>query len=125
VGVAAQRLVRRNCPFCSQPAEYDTDALRAVGISEAEAASGRFMQGRGCDKCGGSGYKGRQGLYELLVIDDQIRHMTVERMSAGVIKQYGLEHCNLRTLIGDGKLNVLNGRTTPHEVLRVCQREEI
>lgn len=125
VGVAAQRLVRRNCPSCSKPTRYDRDALRAVGISEAEEAGANFMIGAGCDKCGGSGYKGRQGLYELLIIDDQIRHMTVERMSAGVIKQYALENCNLRTLINDGKMNVLTGRTTPQEVLRVCQREEI
>ncbi len=125
VGVAAQRLVRRNCPSCSKPTKYDRDALRAVGISEAEEVNAKFMIGAGCDKCGGSGYKGRQGLYELLIIDDQIRHMTVERMSAGVIKQYALEHCNLRTLINDGKMNDLTGRTTPQEVLRVCQREEI
>ncbi|MCC7434958.1 MAG: Flp pilus assembly complex ATPase component TadA [Methanoregulaceae archaeon] len=125
VGVVAQRLLRRNCPFCSQPAEYDADALRAVGITPEEAATANFREGKGCDKCGGSGYKGRQGIYELLVIDDHIRHMTVERESAGAIKQYGIESCHLRTLIGDGKLNVLNGKTTPHEVLRVCQREEI
>jgi type II secretion system protein E len=125
VGVVAQRLLRRNCPFCSQPAEYDADALRAVGITPEEAATANFREGKGCDKCGGSGYKGRQGIYELLVIDDHIRHMTVERESAGAIKQYGIDNCHLRTLIGDGKLNVLNGKTTPHEVLRVCQREEI
>ncbi len=123
VGVVAQRLVRRNCQFCSESTHYDDDALRAIGISAEEARGGDFKKGRGCDKCGGSGYKGRQGLYELLVIDDHIRHLTVERASAGVIKQYGIEHCGMRTLIGDGKLNVLAGRTTPHEVLRVCQRE--
>ena len=115
--------------FWQEPAPHTTTVYAAggcaIGISAEEAKTGRFMKGRGCDKCGGSGYKGRQGLYELLVIDDQIRHMTVERVSAGVIKNYALEHCNLRTLISDGKLNVLNGRTTPQEVLRVCQREEI
>lgn len=125
VGVAAQRLVRRNCPTCSEPTEFDPDALRAIGMTDAEVKSAKFMAGKGCDKCGGSGYKGRQGLYELLIVDDQIRHMTVERMSAGVIKNYALEHCGLRTLINDGKMNVMVGRTTPHEVLRVCQREEI
>ncbi len=125
VGVVAQRLLRRNCPFCSQPTQYDPDALRAVGISAEEAANANFREGKGCDKCGGSGYKGRQGIYELLVIDEHIRHMTVERASSGTIKQYAIENCHLRTLIGDGKLNVLNGKTTPHEVLRVCQREEI
>ncbi|MBX7134913.1 MAG: Flp pilus assembly complex ATPase component TadA [Fimbriimonadaceae bacterium] len=125
VGVVAQRLLRRNCPNCSQPTEYDEDALRAIGVTNEEVKTANFMAGKGCDKCGGSGYKGRQGVYELLVLDEHIRHMTVERMSAGAIKQYGLEHCNLRTLIGDGKLNVLAGRTTPQEVLRVCQREDV
>jgi len=125
VGVVAQRLLRRNCPFCSEPTEFETDALRAVGITPEEAATGNFREGKGCDKCGGSGFKGRQGVYELLVIDENIRKMTVARESSGVIKQYAIENCNLRTLIGDGKLNVLAGKTTPHEVLRVCQREEL
>lgn len=125
VGVAAQRLVRKNCPNCSVPVEFDSDALAAIGVTEEERRSATFMEGKGCDKCGGSGFKGRQGLYELLVLDERIKHMTVARESAGVIKQYAIEQCGLRTLIGDGKLNVLLGKTTPNEVLRVCQREEI
>lgn len=125
VGVAAQRLVRRNCPNCSAPAMFDSDALGAIGITAEEAATATFKEGKGCDKCGGSGFKGRQGLYELLVLDEKIKHMTVAQESSGVIKQYAIEHGGLRTLIGDGKLNVLLGKTTPTEVLRVCQREEI
>ncbi len=123
VGVVAQRLVRRNCPFCAAPAEFDEDAMRAVGITEEEARNANFMASKGCDKCGGSGFKGRQGIYELLVIDETIRHMTVERASAGAMKQYAMENLHLRTLLGDGKQNILTGRTTPKEVLRVCQRE--
>ncbi|MBS1706517.1 MAG: Flp pilus assembly complex ATPase component TadA [Armatimonadetes bacterium] len=125
VGVVAQRLIRRNCPNCSEPATFDRDALAAIGISEEEAEKGTFMQGRGCDVCGGTGYKGRQGIYELLIMDETIRHMTVERKSAGDIKNYAIANGNLRTLMGDGKLNVLRGRSTPKEVLRVCQREEL
>jgi len=124
IGVIAQRLVRRNCAFCSVPSQEKEDALRAVGISAEDARRHQFLRGQGCDKCQGSGFKGRQGLYELLPIDEHIRHLTVERASSGVIKQYGMESLGMRTLLGDGRLAVLAGRTTPEEVLRVCQREE-
>ncbi len=124
IGVVAQRLLRRNCPFCSAPSKETDDALRSVGITQEEAAKANIMRGKGCDKCQGSGFKGRQGLYELLSIDEKIRHMTVERASSGDIKAHAVEHLEMRTLLGDGRLAVLNGRTTPEEVLRVCQREE-
>lgn len=124
VGVVAQRLVRRNCSNCSEPVEFDSDGLKSIGISPAEAAGANFHQGKGCDKCQGSGFRGRQGVYELLMVDEQIRHMTVERASAGVMKDYAIKNLGLRTLLGDGKLAVMAGKTTPEEVLRVCQREE-
>jgi general secretion pathway protein E len=125
VGVVAQRLVRRNCPFCSEPHSYSEEALSAVGITLDEAQAGKTMKGRGCDKCQGSGFKGRQGVYELLIVDEQIRRMTVDRASSSVMKDYAIKNQNMRTLLGDGRLAVLNGKTTPEEVLRVCQREEI
>ncbi|HMS55167.1 MAG TPA: ATPase, T2SS/T4P/T4SS family [Fimbriimonadaceae bacterium] len=124
VGVVAQRLVRRNCPNCAVPVEFDRDALRAVGISDDEARGANFRAGKGCDKCQNTRFKGRQGVYELLGIDDQIRHLTVERASAGVIKDYAIKNLELRSLLGDGKMAVLTGKTTPDEVLRVCQRED-
>jgi type II secretion system protein E len=125
IGIVAQRLVRRNCPFCSVSDQVSTaDALRSVGISKEDAANATVMRGIGCDKCQGSGFKGRQGLYELLTIDEHIKHLTVARASAGEIKNYAIEKLGMRTLLGDGRIAVLNGRTTPEEVLRVCQREE-
>jgi type II secretory ATPase GspE/PulE/Tfp pilus assembly ATPase PilB-like protein len=63
-------------------------------------------------------------VYEIITIDETIRHMTVERASAGTIKQHAMETQGMRTLLGDGRLQVLAGKTTPEEVLRVCQREE-
>jgi general secretion pathway protein E len=121
VGVVAQRLVRRNCPFCSTSTQFKPEALEAVGIQPGEA--GDFRSGVGCDKCQNTGFKGRQGVYELLVIDDDVRHHTIERASSGVIKNYAVQKQGMRTLLGDGRLNVLSGKTTPDEVLRVCQRE--
>jgi type II secretion system protein E len=124
VGVVAQRLVRRVCSNCAASDRPSEDALRAVGITSDEAKSGSFMRGKGCDKCQGSGYKGRQGLYELLTVDESIRRMTVDRASSSVMKQYAIDNQNMRTLLGDGKIAILAGRSTPEEVLRVCQREE-
>ncbi len=123
VGVVAQRLVRRNCPFCSVETEFDPDALRALGIPAGTQAT--FLKGKGCDKCQNTGFKGRQGVYELLIVDEQIRHLTVERASASVIRDHALKEQGMRTLLGDGRVAVMSGRTTPDEVLRVCQRDEI
>ncbi|MEJ5170315.1 MAG: hypothetical protein WHU10_04950, partial [Fimbriimonadales bacterium] len=71
----------------------------------------------------GSGFKGRIGVFEMFLVDEEIRRMTVDRKSSTVMKQYAIEHQGMRTLLGDGKSLVLQGRTTPEEVLRVCQRE--
>lgn len=121
-GVIAQRLLRRNCPDCSAPTQFDADALASLGISPTD--KGEFRQGQGCEKCQGTGFRGRQGVYELLIVDEHIRHLTVERASASKIKDYAVAHQKMRTLLGDGRLHVLAGKTTPQEVLRVCQREE-
>ncbi len=125
VGVIAQRLVRRVCSNCAQPYEASPEILRAIGISQEEMKNGNIRKGKGCDKCQNTGYKGRQGLYELLIVDEPVRRLTIERASAGEIKNYAVENQQMRTLFGDGKQSVLLGRTTPEEVMRVCQREDI
>lgn len=127
VGVVAQRLVRRNCANCVGPDNPSETMLRSIGITEKDYDPKKppFKRGRGCDKCGGSGYKGRMGLYELLIVDDEIRRYTVERASAGKMKAHAVEHQAMRTLMGDGKQAVLNGKSTPDEIIRVAQREDI
>lgn len=122
IGVMAQRLVRRNCANCSQPTTFNPDALRAVGIGPEE--TGDFRAGKGCEKCQGTGFRGRQGVYELMLVDETIRHMTVERSSANLMRDHAMKSQTMRTLLGDGKLCILQGKTTPDEVLRVCQRED-
>jgi type II secretory ATPase GspE/PulE/Tfp pilus assembly ATPase PilB-like protein len=122
VGVLAQRLVRRNCPNCTAPFEFNPDALRAIGIQPGE--EGNYRKGAGCEKCQGTGFRGRQGVYELLMVDEVVRHMTVERSSANLIRDHAVKHQGMRTLLGDGKVCVMQGKTTPDEVLRVCQRED-
>ncbi len=127
IGVIAQRLVRRVCTNCGAPEDPKPDSLRAIGITphDIQAHGGAdFRRGKGCDKCQGSGYRGRQGLYELLIIDEPIRRMTVERASSGVMKAHAIQAQGMRTLLGDGRNMVMAGKTTPEEVLRVSQRED-
>ena len=124
VGAIAQRLVRRICPFCSEPDTPSPESLQGIGVTQADMATNpEFRRGRGCDKCQQSGYKGRQALYELFTVDETIRRMTVDRSSSSAMKDHAVREHNMRTLLGDGRLAVLDGRTTPEEVLRVCQRE--
>ncbi len=126
LGVVAQRLVRRVCSNCSEPCEAPgPEFIEALGITAEDLKTANFRKGRGCERCNGSGYKGRQGLYELFVMDENLKKMVVERRSANEIKAYAVKNQGLRPLLIDGKLNVLAGKTTPNEVLRVCQREEL
>ena len=124
VGVVAQRLLRRVCSNCAEPYVPTHESLVALGVSDDEARTGKFMKGRGCEKCQNSGYKGRQGLYEFLSVDEEVRRMTVDRKSSNEIKNYAIESQGLRTLLMDGRNAVLAGKTTPEEVLRVSQRED-
>lgn len=128
VGVLAQRLIRRNCPNCSTAYEPDPEALIAMGIRPGEHYDPNnppFRHGAGCDKCGGTGFKGRRGVYELMSVDEEVRRMTVEREAASKIKDHAIGVQNMRTLLGEGRLAVLEGISTAEEVLRVCQREDI
>jgi type II secretion system protein E len=126
IGAIAQRLVRRVCSVCAEPYEPELESLEAIGISRSDwRGETPFRRGRGCDKCSRTGYRGRVGLYELLIVDDTIRRMTVDRKSSTDIKDQGIADQGMRTLLGDGKLSVLAGKTTPEEVMRVCARESI
>ncbi|MFN8140124.1 MAG: ATPase, T2SS/T4P/T4SS family [Fimbriimonadales bacterium] len=124
IGVVAQRLVRQNCANCTQKIEPTPEALRSLAISAEEASGAQISRGEGCDKCAGSGFRRRTGLFEMFLVDETIRRMTVDRASSSVMKQHAIAEQNMRSLIGDGKLAVLDGRSTIEEVLRVCQREE-
>ncbi|MEO7715074.1 MAG: GspE/PulE family protein [Capsulimonas sp.] len=126
IGAIAQRLVRRNCPFCSVPDALKPEMLDALGLTGNEwVGEAPFRRGRGCDRCQQSGYKGRVGLYELFTIDETIRRMTVARSSSNDMKDHAVKTHGMRTLMGDGVLAVLEGKTTPEEVLRVSRRESV
>ena len=119
----AQRLVRQVCKDCIEqydPIEKDLFQLKQLGIDPDELKDGKLVRGRGCGNCFGSGYHGRLGIYEIMPIDDDVRHQIVERASASAIKR-GLIERGFRTLRMDGSLKVRRAMTTPDEVLRVTQ----
>jgi general secretion pathway protein E len=120
LGVLAQRLVRRVCRKCMEPAEMPPELWREIGGSENEAV--RAVIGRGCEECAHTGYRGRAGIYEFLPVTDQIKALILERSSAGMIKDTAVKQ-GMRTLRDDGWRSVRTGTTTVAEVVRVTQDE--
>lgn len=116
-GVLAQRLVRTICKDCKASYEPNEAILSQLGVSSHEIGDKSFFTGRGCDSCGQSGYRGRQGLYELLDITDPIRDLIIDRAPSVVIKQKAVE-LGMQTLREDGLRNIYLGNTTIEEVLK-------
>jgi general secretion pathway protein E/type IV pilus assembly protein PilB len=116
--VLAQRLVRRNCPACSRPYRPEPDELRALNFSEKEASAAVFRKGAGCAECGGTGYRGRIGIFELLVVDDEIRMLIHTRVGESKLREK-VRATGLRTLREDGIRQVTAGLTTLEEVFSI------
>ncbi|MCX7705927.1 MAG: ATPase, T2SS/T4P/T4SS family, partial [bacterium] len=119
IGIIAQRLVRLNCPKCSQRTSYPEELLKEIGL-DMNAGNYNFKAGRGCDYCLHTGYHGRTGIFEFLEMDDEIRNLIMKQVSSGEIRRYSLNK-GLRTLRMDGARKVGEGITTVSEVLRVTQ----
>jgi general secretion pathway protein E len=134
--VLAQRLVRTLCPHCKisyEPSDiekaYFTDSFlhqthlsQSTGNDTGGGASLSLYKGAGCDMCKGKGYIGRTGIFELLVIDREIRPMITEKIDAKSIKMHAVSK-GMKTLLQDGLEKVLSGATTLQEVLRVTQKD--
>ncbi len=116
VGVLAQRLVRRICENCKIQVEPDPMVLRRLGLSLEDVRGKSLYKGTGCDKCGGSGYKGRAAIHELMVLDDEIRRAIVEGQSATQIKEIARRN-GMKTLREDGIQKAFLGITTLEEVM--------
>jgi general secretion pathway protein E len=119
IGILAQRLVRLICPHCRTPLELE---VGQSGEQEALAALSpeTLYHGTGCPECAHTGYHGRTGIYELLVIDEAIRQLILQRADAATIRQMAREN-GMATLAENGWAKVAEGRTTVQEVLRVTQ----
>ena len=120
-GVVAQRLVRRVCQRCKQPFTPPPELLRNLNNKGGGVPEGaNYMHGRGCQDCRDSGYAGRVGIFELLMIDDPIRALVVSRASAREI-QITARKSGFLTMREDGLIKAAAGMTTLQEVLRVTQ----
>ena len=125
MAVMAQRLVRRVCPQCREAYRPTAEELKEVGLTpEAVARAGNptIYRAKGCDACGGTGYRGRTGIYELLLVDDDIRQLTLKNVDSSSIKKTGVQK-GMLTLLDDGARKVLAGETTLAEVLSVTQED--
>ena len=107
-GVLAQRLVRRICKYCKEPVEISQAMRDELHLSPEM----QFYHGRGCEKCDGSGYKGRCGIYEFLVPNETVRNLIIKRSSGDVIKRAAMKECGMITLRMDGIQKALDGHTT-------------
>lgn len=124
VGIMAQRLVRLICPHCRESYQPQVEILRNIGLTPDDIKDGKLYQGVGCDKCYQSGYMGRRGIFEILLVDEDIRRMILERTNTGEIKKVALAK-GMLTLRMSGAQKVAEGITTIEEVIRVTQEDEI
>ena len=121
--IMAQRLVRTICPHCKTEQKLEPSYLRRIGFPESEIATAKFYHGAGCENCRQLGYQGRLAIYELLLLNEQLRPLILGRAAASTIAARAMEQ-GMRTLRTDGWNKVRNGVTTLEEVLRVTQIEE-
>ena len=122
LGILAQRLVRVICPQCKTEAYPMPEMLKEIGFPQDGAGRDRFYEGRGCADCSNTGFSGRIGIYELMLVNDEIRRLTVGKSDAGRIRKAAIES-GMRSLRDDGWLKVKQGVTSLAEVIRVTQEE--
>jgi len=118
IGVLAQRLVRTVCPACKEAYTPTPEELEDIGLKGAGKL--KFYKGKGCPKCMNTGYKGRIGIFELMILDEEIRNLTVAKHPAEEIRKKAISS-GMVTLKDDGIKKIKSGLTTVEEVLRVTE----
>ena len=114
--IMAQRLVRRLCSNCKEPTELSETELRALRIEPGQIREAQVMKPVGCEQCRRTGYRGRTGIFEIFVIDDEVRHMINKRSATLMLRQRARE-LGMRTLREDGVRKILGGVTSAEEVI--------
>jgi len=122
-GLMAQRLVRKVCKQCSQPYTPKEAEVRQLGLDSINTQGANFVMGKGCPNCSNTGYRGRFGIFEIFVIDDDARKLIYEKVPSSVLRARARE-MGMRTLREDGIRKVLAGLTTPDEVIRATVGDE-
>jgi len=122
LAVLAQRLVRKVCPKCKVRYEPPEHVLRGIGLRPEIARKANFVRGKGCSNCNKKGYRGRLGIYELMLMTNQVREMSFKGESTMAIRKVARKQ-GMRTLFEDGVIKAIKGITTLEEVLRVTQHD--
>lgn len=124
IGILAQRLVRLICPKCREPYKLESDEVDMLQFTSEEIEKGRFMKGKGCPECKGTGFKGRIGVFELIVGTPEFKLAIAKKVDyldlMAAAKKQGY-----RTMLEDGKNKVMMGWTTPDEVLKAVYTQAI
>jgi len=123
--IMAQRLIRLICKECKEidPAP-DRFMLKMLNITDEDLRGVHIYRGRGCNRCGNIGYRGRQGIFEMLEMNNELRELAFNRAPTGQIRK-AARAAGMRTLLEDGKIKILRGVTTPEEVARIAQVEGV
>jgi general secretion pathway protein E/type IV pilus assembly protein PilB len=119
----AQRLVRKVCKKCTQPYQPTDAEMHALSLTPEMVANGTLQKGRGCNDCTNTGCRGRFGIFEIFVIDDETRKLIYDKATASVLRAHARE-MGMRTLREDGIRKVLAGLTTAEEVIRSTVGDE-
>jgi type IV pilus assembly protein PilB len=122
--VLAQRLVRRVCASCKRLITLNDEVLRELQLDPADAATGTFYLGSGCVECSNTGYRGRQGVYEVMPMTAQLRELVLERASANEIKKAAISE-GMLTLRRDGLMKLKRGWTTAEEILKETAADKL
>lgn len=123
IAIMAQRLVRLVCQKCKEPFVPPDSALQIAGITPEIAESSNFMKGQGCNSCGGTGYRGRQAIFELMLMSSKIRELTFNEAPTGHIRRTAVSE-GMITLYQDGLMKARNGITTLEEVFRTAKASD-
>ncbi len=123
IAIMAQRLVRLVCDKCKAPYSPPESMIRAAGISPEVASKTTFYKGRGCEMCNRTGYKGRTGIFELMIMSPRLRELAFNEAPTSEIRRVAAEE-GMKTLFQDGLQKVLKGMTTLEELFRVAKLEE-
>jgi type IV pilus assembly protein PilB len=122
VSVMAQRLLRKICPHCATTYKPTAADLQRIGYSPNEIRKAEFRKGTGCGLCQYTGYKGRVGIFELLILDEMVRSAIIEQKTSQDIRKISIESTGLVTLLEDGLVKAAAGLTSIDEVLRSLPR---
>jgi type II secretory ATPase GspE/PulE/Tfp pilus assembly ATPase PilB-like protein len=113
----AQRLIRLNCAKCRQPYKPTEDEIQSLKFTPEEIEKGTFMKGAGCQDCKGTGYKGRIGIFEIIIGTPEFKAAIAENPTFAVLAEVAKKQGH-RTMLDDGKAKAMSGWTTPSEVMR-------